>query len=96
MKALCAVAALFVVVSPAFAQSTTSYEIYKEDVRKIVEANLSGRLRLAKGDNLEILPGIRAFTGSTHTWESQYLLALPIVSRRRHHSSHGVPPPQEW
>ena len=56
MKALCAVAALFVVVSPAFAQSTTSYEIYKEDVRKIVEANLSGRLRLAKGDNLGTSP----------------------------------------
>jgi glyoxylase-like metal-dependent hydrolase (beta-lactamase superfamily II) len=46
----------------------------KKDVRKIVEINLQGRLKLVEGDDLEILPGIRVFTGSKHTFENQYLL----------------------
>jgi glyoxylase-like metal-dependent hydrolase (beta-lactamase superfamily II) len=47
---------------------------YKGDVQAIVAANLEGRLHLIKGDSIEIFPGIRAFIGSKHTWESQYLL----------------------
>ena len=47
---------------------------YKADVRAIVAANLEGRLHLIKGDSIAIFPGIRAFIGSKHTWESQYLL----------------------
>ena len=61
-------------VGAAWQKGAMSGGFQKEDVRKIVEANLSGRLRLVKGDNLEILPGIRVFTGSKHTWESQYLV----------------------
>lgn len=46
----------------------------KEDVRKIIERNLTGRLTLINGDDQEIIPGIRAYTGSRHTFESQYIL----------------------
>ncbi len=61
-------------VGAAWQKGAMSSGFEKADVRKIVEANLSGRLRLVQGDNLEILPGIKVFTGSKHTWESQYLL----------------------
>ncbi len=61
-------------VGAAWQKGGTSDGFEKGDVRKIVEANLSGRLTLVKGDDLEILPGIKVFTGSKHTWESQYLL----------------------
>ena len=35
--------------------------------------NTEGRLRLVDGDNVEILPGIRAYVGSRHTYASEYL-----------------------
>jgi glyoxylase-like metal-dependent hydrolase (beta-lactamase superfamily II) len=44
-----------------------------EDVKQLVRINLEGRLHLVDGDNIEIFPGIRAFTGSRHTYASQYL-----------------------
>jgi glyoxylase-like metal-dependent hydrolase (beta-lactamase superfamily II) len=47
---------------------------YKEDVKAIVAKNLEGKLTLVKGDSIEILPGLRVFIGSKHTWESQYVL----------------------
>ena len=47
----------------------------KKDVFKIVTRNLEGKLVLVKGDDLEIIPGIRVFIGSKHTYESQYVLA---------------------
>ncbi len=46
----------------------------RDDVLKIVQANLNGRVRFVDGDSIEIIPGIRVFTGSTHTFESQHLL----------------------
>lgn len=46
----------------------------KDDVMKIVQANIDGRVRFVDGDSIEIIPGIRVFTGSTHTFESQHLL----------------------
>jgi glyoxylase-like metal-dependent hydrolase (beta-lactamase superfamily II) len=44
-----------------------------EDVQELVKLNTEGRLRLVDGDNVEIFPGIRAYTGSRHTYASQYL-----------------------
>jgi glyoxylase-like metal-dependent hydrolase (beta-lactamase superfamily II) len=44
-----------------------------DDVKQLVQLNTEGRLRLVDGDNVEILPGIRAYTGSRHTYASQYL-----------------------
>jgi glyoxylase-like metal-dependent hydrolase (beta-lactamase superfamily II) len=44
-----------------------------DDVRELVRINTEGRLRLVNGDDVEILPGIRAYTGGRHTYASQYL-----------------------
>ena len=53
-----------------------------DDVQQLVRLNTEGRLRLVDGDNVEILPGIRVFVGSRHTFASQYLRIdgkLPFV-----------------
>jgi glyoxylase-like metal-dependent hydrolase (beta-lactamase superfamily II) len=44
-----------------------------EDVKELVRLNTEGRLRLVDGDNVEIFPGVRAYTGARHTYASQYL-----------------------
>ena len=41
-----------------------------EDVEALVRINTEGRLRLVDGDDREILPGIRAYTGARHTYAS--------------------------
>jgi glyoxylase-like metal-dependent hydrolase (beta-lactamase superfamily II) len=43
------------------------------DVKKIVDVNLAGKLTLVNGDNQEIIPGIKVYTGSRHTFNSQYV-----------------------
>jgi glyoxylase-like metal-dependent hydrolase (beta-lactamase superfamily II) len=53
-----------------------------EDVAFLVRLNIEGRLHLVDGDDVEILPGIRAYTGARHTFASQYLRidgAKPVV-----------------
>src|SRR5215472_13648781 len=44
-----------------------------EDVQQLVKLNTEGRIRLVDGDNVEIFPGIRAYTGGHHTYASQYI-----------------------
>jgi glyoxylase-like metal-dependent hydrolase (beta-lactamase superfamily II) len=44
-----------------------------EDVAVLVRLNTEGRLHLVDGDDVEILPGIRVYTGARHTFASQYL-----------------------
>jgi glyoxylase-like metal-dependent hydrolase (beta-lactamase superfamily II) len=44
-----------------------------EDVQELVKLNTEGRLRLVDGDNAQLFPGIRAYTGGRHTYASQYL-----------------------
>jgi glyoxylase-like metal-dependent hydrolase (beta-lactamase superfamily II) len=44
-----------------------------EDVAALVKLNTQGRVHLIDGDNVEIFPGIRAYTGSRHTYASEYL-----------------------
>ncbi len=61
-------------VGEAWQKSGFSMGFQKNDVRNIIEINLQGRLTLVKGDNIEIIPGIKVFTGSKHTYENQYLL----------------------
>ncbi|WP_373517867.1 MBL fold metallo-hydrolase [Pricia sp.] len=46
----------------------------KKDVFKLIQKSVDGCLTLVKGDNLEIISGIRVFIGSKHTYESQYVL----------------------
>jgi glyoxylase-like metal-dependent hydrolase (beta-lactamase superfamily II) len=44
-----------------------------DDVAALVRLNTDGRLRLIDGDDVEVLPGIRAYTGARHTSASEYL-----------------------
>ena len=44
-----------------------------DDVQALVKLNTEGRVRLVDGDNAEIFPGIRAYTGARHTYASQYI-----------------------
>jgi glyoxylase-like metal-dependent hydrolase (beta-lactamase superfamily II) len=44
-----------------------------EDVEELVKLNTEHRLRFVEGDDVEIFPGIRAYTGSRHTYASEYL-----------------------
>jgi glyoxylase-like metal-dependent hydrolase (beta-lactamase superfamily II) len=46
----------------------------KRDVLKIVKLNLSGKVKMVDGDDKEIIPGINVYTGSRHTFNSQYVL----------------------
>ena len=46
----------------------------KRDVTKVIDANLAGRLTLVDGDDKEIIPGIKVYTGSKHTYNSQYVV----------------------
>lgn len=46
----------------------------KKDVFKLIQKSVDGHLTLVKGDSIEIIPGIRVFIGSKHTYESQYVL----------------------
>lgn len=47
--------------------------IDEEDVVELVRRNTHGQLRFVNGDDVEILPGIRAYTGARHTFASQYI-----------------------
>lgn len=47
--------------------------IDEADIRELVSRNLRGKVRLVDGDDKEILPGIRAYTGARHTFASQYI-----------------------
>jgi glyoxylase-like metal-dependent hydrolase (beta-lactamase superfamily II) len=44
-----------------------------DDVKELVRLNTEGRVRMVEDDNVEIFPGIRAYTGARHTYASQYL-----------------------
>jgi glyoxylase-like metal-dependent hydrolase (beta-lactamase superfamily II) len=47
--------------------------IDSEDVQVLVRLNTEGRLHLVDGDDKELLPGIRAYTGARHTYASEYI-----------------------
>lgn len=61
-------------VGDAWQKSGSTIGFKKKDVQKLVQKNLDKKLTLVKGDDLEILPGIRVFIGSKHTYEAQYVL----------------------
>jgi glyoxylase-like metal-dependent hydrolase (beta-lactamase superfamily II) len=61
-------------VGDAWQKSASRLGLFKQDVMKIIQVNLEGRLQLVDGDSIEIIPGIRVFIGSKHTFESQHLL----------------------
>jgi glyoxylase-like metal-dependent hydrolase (beta-lactamase superfamily II) len=48
----------------------------EEDMAALLKINTQGRLKFVEGDDQEILPGIRCYTGGRHTHASQYVTAL--------------------
>ena len=53
----------------------------KRDVRKLINLNLAGKLTLVDGDDKEIIPGIKVYTGSRHTFNSQYVLVQTGINK---------------
>jgi glyoxylase-like metal-dependent hydrolase (beta-lactamase superfamily II) len=53
----------------------------KADILNLVNLNVSGSVTLVKGDNVEILPGIKVYTGSRHTYNSQYAVVLSGIDK---------------
>ena len=43
-----------------------------DDVLALLKINTQGRLRFVEGDDQEIIPGVRCYTGGKHTRESQF------------------------
>jgi glyoxylase-like metal-dependent hydrolase (beta-lactamase superfamily II) len=58
---------------PAWQPGGNHGGIDPDDVQQLVRLNTEGRLRLVNGDDVELFPGIRAYTGARHTFASQYL-----------------------
>lgn len=61
-------------VGEAWQEKRFSRGFNRTDIHNLVDINLQGRLKMVNGDSIEIIPGIRVFTGSSHTKGSQYLL----------------------
>ncbi|MFI5154513.1 MAG: N-acyl homoserine lactonase family protein [Chitinophagales bacterium] len=53
----------------------------KRDMRMLVDLNLAGRLTLVDGDDKEIIPGIKVYTGSRHTFNSQFVLVETGINK---------------
>lgn len=60
-------------VETAWQKGGNSSDFNKKDVNKLIQKNMAKKLTLVKGDSVEIISGIRVFTGSKHTYESQYV-----------------------
>lgn len=43
------------------------------DLAVLLRRNTEGKVKLVDGDDVEILPGLRVYTGARHTFASQYL-----------------------
>jgi glyoxylase-like metal-dependent hydrolase (beta-lactamase superfamily II) len=48
--------------------------IAKRNIAYLLQLNMAGKLKLIDGDNKEIMKGITVFTGSKHTYNSQYIV----------------------
>lgn len=70
-------------IGPAWEKGGDSTGFTRQDVLNIKAVNAQGRLNLVKGDDIEIMPGIKAYTGSTHTRENMYLLINSNSKRNR-------------
>lgn len=59
---------------PAWQEEGRHGGIDPADIVHLVQRNTAGQVRLIDGDDIEILPGIRVYTGGRHTYASQYIL----------------------
>ena len=60
-------------VSQAWQKNQKHGGFVKKDVLQLVERNVDGKVTLVDGDDKEIIPGIKVYTGSRHTYNSQYV-----------------------
>jgi glyoxylase-like metal-dependent hydrolase (beta-lactamase superfamily II) len=58
---------------PAWQPGGKSGGIDPEDLMALVRRNTEHKLRLIDGDDQEIMPGIKVYTGARHTYASQYV-----------------------
>ena len=58
---------------PAWQEDGRHGGIDPADIVDLVRRNIAGQVRLIDGDDIEILPGIRVYTGGRHTYASQYI-----------------------
>jgi len=65
---------------PAWQRGGQSGGIDPEDLVNLLRRNTQRKLRLIDGDDREILPGIRVFTGARHTYASQYVMVAGTVN----------------
>lgn len=68
-------------VGAAWQKDGSSGGFNKRDVRMLTDLNMAGRVTLVDGDNKELFPGIKVYTGSRHTFNSQFVLVETGVSR---------------
>lgn len=47
--------------------------IEPDDVLTLVKLNIGGKVNLVDGDNVEIIDGVKVYTGGRHTFASQYV-----------------------
>lgn len=59
---------------PAWREGGRHGGVDEEDIVALVRRNMAGKVALVDGDDVEVLPGVRAFTGARHTYASQYVL----------------------
>jgi len=59
---------------PAWREGGRHGGIDPEDIAHLVRRNIAGQVAPIEGDDAEVLPGIRAYTGARHTYASQYIL----------------------
>src|SRR5260370_14445133 len=60
-------------VDEAFQPGGGRLGVDPEDLAELVRIAPAGRVHLVDGDDVEILPGIRVYTGARHTYASQYV-----------------------
>ena len=68
-------------VGTAWQKNGNSGGFDKRDIRKLIDLNLAGKLTLIDGDDKEIIPGIKVYTGSRHTFNSQYVLVKTATDK---------------
>jgi len=61
-------------VTTAWQKGGNSSGFDSADVVILSGLNAAGRLQLVDGDDIEIIPGIKAYIGSRHTYESQFVV----------------------
>jgi glyoxylase-like metal-dependent hydrolase (beta-lactamase superfamily II) len=61
-------------IGAAWEKDGDSIGLNRTDVTNLHRIKSQGRLKLLKGDDIEFMPGIKAYTGSRHTFENFYLV----------------------